>query len=613
MENQTQKEQSPGDNPYPMFTNTLPSFFSERLRQLLEASPDTWIIIESTGKIISASRQAEELFGYAGKELSGREIDILLPDRYLEEGKKFLKEYFINPFAWRMGRVNRSIYAIKKDGTEFNAEVGFQAVDTDEGLWVISSIKDETLQKSLFFTSFMDHTPVLTWISDRNENMVYASRSLLNYFGILHDPKGKNILELFPQKMADAIHKDYKKVLEKGCICKRIIKLENANREEKVFQLTILLMHGVAAEKMVGGEARDITETYKLRQRLLKTNERLIYISRTVSDAIWDWNMQAGTIFRNRALLNMIGFQDYKSADLSWWYLRIHPEDRKRVRNKVRDVLENKEKVWEDEYRFRCADNCYKSIHDRGYIVYENDQPIRMIGSLQDISEIKELEAKLNNEKLKQQEEMAVAVTQAQDHERTYIGCELHDNVNQVLFSAALYLDAINAVDEESAEIKKKTRSFILMAIEEIRNLSRRLVNRPLKEKGLIPGINDLVADLVFFDLFEIEFSHEDDCKIESIGQNRKTALFRIVQELIKNIIKYSHAKKVSIRLSVRQGCLSLLVQDDGIGFDILQTGEGIGLSNIRERCRVHHGTARLQTAPGKGCSVTIEIPLDPA
>jgi PAS domain S-box-containing protein len=596
-----------------MLTNTLPSFFSERLRQLLEVSPDTWIIIESTGKIVSASRQAEELFGYAGKELSGKDFEILLPDRYLEEGKKFMKKYFLNPFAWRMGRANRSIYAIKKDGTEFNAEVGFQAVDTDEGVWLISSIKDETLQKSLFFTSFMDHTPVFTWISDRDENMVYASRSLLNYFGFSHDPKGKNIYELFPGRMADAIHRNYEKVLGKGILCKSIITLNNANGEEKVFQLTILLMRGIAAEKMVGGEARDITETYKLRQRLLKANERLINISRTVSDAIWDWNMQAGTVFRNRALLNMIGFQTHKSADLSWWYLRIHPEDRKRVKNKVRDVLENKEKVWEDEYRFRCADNCYKSVHDRGYIVYQNNQPIRMIGSLQDISEIKELEAKLNGEKMKQQEEMAEAVIQAQEHERINIGCELHDNVSQVLLSAALYLDAIKPADEESAEIKKKTRSFILMGIEEIRNLSRILVNHQPKEKGLIPGINDLVADLVFFDLFEIEFSHEDDCKIESSGQNKKTTLFRIVQELIKNIIKYSQAKKVSIRLSVRQGHLSLLVQDDGIGFDILQTREGIGLSNIRERCRVHCGTARLQTAPGKGCSVTIEIPLDPA
>ena len=580
---------------------------------MLSASPDAWIIIERTGKIVAASRQAEELFGYAGNELSGAAFDRLLPDRHIEEGEKFLKEYFLNPFTWRMGRINRSIHAIKKDGTEFDAEVGFQAVDTDEGLWVIGSIKDETLQKSLFFTSFMDHTPVFTWISDKNENMVYASRSLLSYFNIAHDPKSENIITLFPKEMADAIHKDYEKVLEEGSLCKSIIKLDNANGEEKIFQLTILLMRGIAGEKMVGGEARDITETFRLRQRLLRANERLIYISRTVSDAIWDWNIQAGTIFRNRALLNMIGFQDYKSADLSWWYLRIHPEDRKRVKNKVRDVLENKQKVWEDEYRFRCANNCYKSVHDQGYVVYENDQPVRMIGSIQDISEIKELEGKLNSEKLKQQEEMAEAVIQAQEYERTYIGCELHDNVNQVLFSAALYLDSIRTTDEESAGIKKKTRDFILMAIEEIRNLSKRLVNHPSKEKGLIPGINELVADLLFLGLFEIEFNHEDDYKVESIRQDKKKTLFRIVQELLKNIIKYSHAKKISIRLSARQDLLCLLIQDDGTGFDMLQTEKGIGLSNIRERCRLHNGSVEFQTAPGKGCLVTIKIPLDPA
>lgn len=594
-----------------MLANVLPSLFSDKLRQMLDASPDAWIIIESTGNIVAASRQAEQLFGYTGNELSGKAFDGLLPDRYREEGKLFLKDFFSNPFIWQMGRTSRSILALKKDGIEFSAEVGVQAVDTDKGLWVISSIKDETRQKSLFFTSFMHHTPVLTWISDKDANMVYASRSLLNYFGIQHDPKGKNIFQLFPGKMAGAIHKDYDNVLEKGVVCKNIFKLENADGEETIFQLTILRMYGIAGEKMVGGEARDITETFRLRQRLMKANERLIYISRTVSDAIWDWNMQTGTIFRNPSLLNMIGFQINRSADLSWWYQRIHPEDRMRVRDKVRDSLENKQKVWEDEYRFCCADNRYKYVHDRGYIVYENHQPIRMIGSIQDISEIKELEAKLNSEKTKQQEVMAEAVSRAQEQQRANIGYELHDNVNQVLFSAALYLDAIKPADEDSDRIKKKTRDFILMSIEEIRNLSRTLVDHQQEKKGVIQRIDDLIADIACFDLFKIEFIHEDDSRIESVRQDKKLTLFRIVQELMKNIIKYSQAKKVSIRLFIREDELCLWVQDDGIGFDIEKTGEGIGLSNIRQRCRMHNGTAAFQTAPGEGCLVTIRIPAE--
>ena len=138
-------------------------------------------------------------------------------------------------------------------------------------------------------------------------------------------------------------------------------------------------------------------------------------------------------------------------------------------------------------------------------------------------------------------------------------------------------------------------------------------MNHPSKEKGLILGINELVSDLFFLGLFEIDFSYEDECKVESIRQDKKMTLFRIVQELIKNIIKYSHAKKVSIRLSAGEDLLFLLVQDDGTGFDMLQTEKGIGLANIRERCRLHNGTVEFRTAPGKGCSVTIKIPLDPA
>jgi PAS domain S-box-containing protein len=123
-----------------MLKDDLPSLFSEQLRQMLDVSPDTWIIIRSTGNIVAASRSAEGLLGYAENELTGRPFNTLLPERSVEEHNEFLKDFFLNPFAWRMGRAICQVCMIKKDGAGLNAELGFQVVVTDEGLWAIVSI-----------------------------------------------------------------------------------------------------------------------------------------------------------------------------------------------------------------------------------------------------------------------------------------------------------------------------------------------------------------------------------------------------------------------------------------------------------------------------------------
>jgi signal transduction histidine kinase len=233
-----------------------------------------------------------------------------------------------------------------------------------------------------------------------------------------------------------------------------------------------------------------------------------------------------------------------------------------------------------------------------------------MVGSLQDISEIKQLEAKLFREKLKKQKQIAEAILQAQEQERTRIGHELHDNVNQILFTAKLYLDLINPASEEEQAIKEKTQEFILLAIEEIRKLSKELVTPQLKENGLIPCINELLDQLGIIDPFNTDLILGDEYKIEALNLNIKVTLFRIIQEQIKNIIKYSEARNVLVQLSVTQGTVHLLIRDDGIGFDASQTRRGIGLFNIYERTNLYNGKVDLQTQPGKGCSIRIIIPF---
>jgi signal transduction histidine kinase len=234
-----------------------------------------------------------------------------------------------------------------------------------------------------------------------------------------------------------------------------------------------------------------------------------------------------------------------------------------------------------------------------------------MIGSSLDVSETKLLETQLFEEKLKKQTQIAETIIIAQQDERTRIGHDLHDNINQILATANLYLGMMNTESEESLLSKIKTKEAINMAIEEIRKLSKELVMPNLHQDGLIAAINTLITDLNYAKLFTISFTHPNHCDVESLSVHKKITLFRIIQEQTKNIIKYSQAKNVNFILDCTDKYFRLSISDDGVGFDPNSTRRGIGLSNIYERTKLYNGQVSLTTAPQQGCTLEIKIPAD--
>ncbi len=202
------------------------------------------------------------------------------------------------------------------------------------------------------------------------------------------------------------------------------------------------------------------------------------------------------------------------------------------------------------------------------------------------------------------------AILRAREHERTTIGQELHDNINQILFTSKLYLDLIKPTGHDQIVLKIKTEAFILMAIDEIRKLSKGLVSPRLMDGGLIPCVRNLVDDLMLAAVFHTDFSARNEQEIEEIEYNIQVTLFRIIQEQVKNIIKYSNAQQVSLQLWAAEEQVHLLIEDDGIGFVPGQVSRGIGLTNIYDRARLVNGNVEIDTAPGKGCKLRVAIPL---
>lgn len=128
-----------------------------------------------------------------------------------------------------------------------------------------------------------------------------------------------------------------------------------------------------------------------------ESNEKYDIVAKATSDTIWDWKIQEDKLFWNKGIKAIFGYDEDQVGDSSkWWFDNIHPEDSIKMSIKLYSFIEQKTENWQDEYRFKCANNSYKYVLDRGFLLKdENGKAIRMIGAIQDITKQKEEELRL--------------------------------------------------------------------------------------------------------------------------------------------------------------------------------------------------------------------------
>lgn len=135
----------------------------------------------------------------------------------------------------------------------------------------------------------------------------------------------------------------------------------------------------------------------KTNKEIKESNEKYNIVAKATSDTIWDWKIQDNSISWNKGIESVFGYSPEdvgKNSD--WWFDKIHPEDSIKMSIKLYAFIEQKTENWQDQYRFRCADNTYKYVLDRGFLLKDdNGKAIRMIGAIQDITKQKEEEQRL--------------------------------------------------------------------------------------------------------------------------------------------------------------------------------------------------------------------------
>lgn len=359
---------------------------------------------------------------------------------------------------------------------------------------------------------------------------------------------------------------------------------------------------------------RVIIENKKAEARIRISNERYILATKATNDAIWDWDFTHDALYRGEGYFNLFGFKPgYITNPLSRLEIGVHPEDKDRVVTGLREFIKgNNKQIWEEEYRFKKADGSYVLVSDRGFLIYNHEGRInRMVGSMQDITEKKELEKQLIKQELDKQKIVAQAVVDAQEKERADIGKELHDNVNQILSTAKLYLELAKSDDGERINLIKRSTDNIYNAINEIRTISRSLVPASIGDLGIIESIQDLVENTRATKKLKVEFYYSEGID-QLLKEKQKLMLFRVIQEQVNNVLKHSGAHNLVIELMVDGATVDLSISDNGKGFesDKLKNKKGLGLYNIASRTELFNGKVNIVSSPGQGCTVNIRVPI---
>jgi PAS domain S-box-containing protein len=353
---------------------------------------------------------------------------------------------------------------------------------------------------------------------------------------------------------------------------------------------------------------RDITERRRAEAALSESEERYRELFENDKDAIYVHNLQGVYTSINRAAERLSGYPREEILGKHVWDF-VAPEHRKQVsENLCKKLKETGETNYEVEIINRDGARVPVEVSSR--LIYENRVAVGVQGSVRDITERKRARQALLT--------YSRRLLKAQEAERRRIARELHDQIGQVLTALKLNTHAIQGARDgrEAGPLIADNLKMLDEALEQVRDLSVDLRPLLLDDLGLVTALRWYVERQASRTGVRAEFTTDSLDSDVRFTSELETACFRIAQEALTNVARHAHAKLVTVRLSRNSDYLTLLIEDDGVGFDIealqgqAQASATLGLRGMQERAQAVGGRIKIDSATDKGTQVFVELPI---
>ncbi len=355
----------------------------------------------------------------------------------------------------------------------------------------------------------------------------------------------------------------------------------------------------IANEGITYATARDITERKEEEERLKLLETVIINTTDAVviTEAFPFENPGPKIIYVNDSYYKMTGYRREEIIGKTPRILQGVNTDKNELQ-RLKKAIENNVPCEIEVINYKKSGEEFWTSINISPVLNEKGIPIYWVGIKRDITESK-----------KQDQNIKKAIISAQEREQYFIGRELHDNIAQILVGSMLSLGMVKGNNEKEIEWLAQTKESIHDSILEIRKLSHHLAPVKLENDNFISTIEELLKSINLEKKYKI-ITHFDKLDNANLSSDLQLNLYRILQEQLQNIIKHATASEIEISIRLIENILRLRIFDNGKGFNMATSNDGIGLQNIKNRAEIFSGHCIIKSSPGNGCELLIKIPL---
>jgi PAS domain S-box-containing protein len=499
----------------------------------------------------------------------------------------------------------------------------------------IQDIHDQKLLENELQILLSEKTEILESIGDgfyrvdSNWTITYWNRQAENFLKIPREQTlGKNIWDIFPVGKESGFYKN----LHLAVAEKRKIHFEGYYEVSKQW----LEASVYPSNDGLSIYFKDITQRIQALEKIQQSNERFEKVTEATNDAIWDWDLESGSLYYGKGFETLFGFNPIKlEPNVYSWENFLHPEDKDKVKVLIEEALKNPDKnIIHMEYRYLKQNGAYAFISDRCIIIRNSiGKPIRMLGAMSDITSHIEYQKSLldlNQRLANHAKELSLSNKELEQF--AYVAShDLQEPLRMVSsFLTLLEKKYQNSLDEKAHQYihfavdgAKRMRQIILDLLE----FSR--VGKNEGEEEVI-SLNHLIDEVLALHRKTIA-EKKANFQIEVLPNINaiRAPLLQVFHNLIGNALKYSkdqEAPLIQIWAKQTEGAIEVAIQDNGIGieeeyfekifiiFQRLQSAEkyggtGMGLSIVKKIMENLGGSVKVESTPNAGSIFYLNFP----
>jgi len=345
-------------------------------------------------------------------------------------------------------------------------------------------------------------------------------------------------------------------------------------------------------------------------EELRASEQRYRYLFENANDAIFVHDLQGKIVAANQACERLTGYpvEELMGANMA----TLLSSEELSTAGRVQQRLLVGEEVSPYEQQFSRKDGTTAIVKLATSLITNNSQPTGFHHIARDITDEKRAQENLHY--------YVQQITSAQEEERKRIAREIHDDAAQSVLVLSRRLDALvskpgRRLSPVLREDLKDLQGLSDDILQSLRRFAQNLRPRILDDLGLVAAVEWLAEDLSQSEGIDARVDVQGDAS--DISPETQLLLFRIVQEALSNVRRHAQASKVVIKLDFTPEQIAMMVYDNGKGFELPEmisdfaSSGRLGLAGMQERGRLLGGVISVQSAPGKGTTITVQVPRE--